>query len=95
MTYLVVCLSDLLEETDADRGSVPDGVLEPGPIPGLINVHVVLKPLIQKTSEKRLDWSNLSPNVFMVVDTTEGVATNMFSHGNVVGEEEIAKDVIP
>ena len=87
MTYLVIHLSDLLEETDPDGRGVPNRVLKPRPIPSLVNIHVVLKTSLQQRLE---EGSNLP---LMVVP--KEIATMALGRGDGVGEEQVPKYVVP
>ena len=47
MTYQVVCLSDLLKETDANGGRISNSVLDDRPLPILIDIHIVLESFLR------------------------------------------------
>ena len=87
MTYVVSRLFDLLEETDPDGGGVPNRVLEPGPLPSLIDVHVVLEAAFQERLEERSHLPLMVP--------PQEVPPMTFGGDDGVGEEEIPEDVIP
>ena len=83
---MVVRLPDLLKETHADGGGVSYGILEPGPIPGFVNVHVVLKTPFQQRLEKR---SHLP-----LVVTSEEVTPMTLGRGDSVSEEQVPEDIV-
>ena len=83
---MVVCLSDLLEETNPDGGGVPDGVLEPRPIPSLIHVHVVLEPTLQQQLKK-------GPHLSFVVPSKE-VTTVALGGSDGVGKGQVPEDIV-
>ena len=95
-TYQVVCLSDLLEETNANRGRIPDGILELRPLAVLIHIHVVLESSVQQASEEGLEvvgliWMDVDP----VVGTLKEVATGALGRSNGIGKEEVIKPLLP